>query len=724
VTTQQYTTSAFPALPQRLAGLADLAGNLSWSWNRDARALFRALDEHLWVRVRYDPVALLEQLSPERLARRSANPDFLARYDRVMAWMAAEQSSDHTWFAKTHPELRTATVAYFCAEFGLYHSVPIYSGGLGILAGDHCKAASDLGVPLVGVGILYRGGYFDQRIRIDGWQEETHDHFEPNRPPLEPMHGPDGAPLVTVVPTFGRDVYIRVWQLRVGRVPLYLLDTELDDNHPDDRPLLSRLYVGDSDHRLRQEWLLGVGGVRVLRALNIHPTAWHANEGHATFMLVERLREFVLDGVALPEAVRRVRATSTFTTHTPVPAGHDIFRVEVVSECMATVWKGTGVAPEDVLRLGAYPPANGDAFHMTAAGIRLSRHVNGVSRAHGEVTRHIWAPLWPDERPDTVPISHVTNGVHVATWMANPMIHLLDALLGEHWGASHDDPALWEQVLHLDDGLLWATHHQLKLTLFSLIREEARRAFAGHGRDASQLAGSGLLLDPDALTIGFARRFATYKRASLIFHDVERLLRLITDAGRPVQFVFAGKAHPADTPGKHVLQDVYRTTRDPRFEGRIAFVEDYDLHLAHVLVQGVDLWLNVPRVPLEASGTSGMKAALNGVPQLSTLDGWWAEGFNGHNGWTIATPAVEGDDPDAEASAAAQLYDLLEREVVPAFYERDAEGRPTRWLAMMKHALRVAGQHFTARRMVTEYVAKCYLPSFRAESVPGTPPRV
>lgn len=711
-----------PSLPERIAGLADLARNLSWSWNRDARALFRALDELLWMRVRYDPVAMLQTLAPSRLARRAADPHFLALYDRVMEWSAAEQSRDHTWFATAHPELRTNPVAYFCAEFGLHHSVPIYSGGLGVLAGDHCKAASDLGVPLVGVGILYRGGYFDQRIRLDGWQEETLDHFEPDRPPLEPLTGPGGERFLAVVPTFGRDVHVRVWRLRVGRVPLYLLDTELAENHPDDRPLLSRLYLGDLDQRLRQEWLLGVGGVRVLRALGIHPSAWHANEGHAAFMLLERLREFARDGVALPDAVRRVRAASTFTTHTPVPAGHDVFPSSMVSECMVRAWQDAELAAADVLRFGWYPSTNPDAFHMTAAGIRLSGSVNGVSRSHGAVTRRIWAPLWPASEPDDVPISYVTNGVHVATWMANPMIHLLDALLGDNWGGRHGDAALWERVLQLDDARLWATHKQLKLTLFSLIREEARRAFASHSRDASQLAGSGILLDPDALTIGFARRFATYKRASLIFHDVERLLRLITDAGRPVQVVFAGKAHPADAPGKQVLQDVYRTTRDPRFEGRIAFVEDYDMHIAHVLVQGVDLWLNLPRVPMEASGTSGMKAALNGVPQLSTLDGWWTEGFNGHNGWTIETPAAEGDDLDAQATTAARLYELLEREVVPAYYERDADGRPARWLTVMKHALRVAGQHFTAHRMVTEYVTRYYIPAMKGDPSPDIPP--
>jgi starch phosphorylase len=712
----------FPLLPPRIAGLAELACNLSWSWNRDARTLYRSLDEHLWVRNRFDPLALLAVMSAESLAARAKDPHFLRQYDGVMRAFEAERSSDDTWFSVTHPEQRRKPIAYFCAEFGVYHSVPIYSGGLGVLAGDHCKSASDLGVPLVGVGILYRAGYFDQRIRVDGWQEETDDHFDPAQTPLEPLRGRQGERYLATVRMVGRDVHIRAWRLRVGRVPIYLLDTDVEENHPDDRALLSKLYAGGPELRLRQEWLLGVGGVRVLRALGIEPAAWHANEGHVAFMFVERLRELASKGVALKDAIALVRSNSSFTTHTPVPAGHDVFPADGLVECAGPIWDELGVDRETFMRIGRHPAADRDSFHMTAAAIRLSRRVNAVSRSHAEVTRRIWAPLWPDRREEQVPIGHVTNGVHMATWMASTVASLLDSHLGHDWGSLADDPALWERVLTLDDAALWRTHRRLKLALLSLVREEARRTFTRRAIDASQLAGAGLFLDPEVLTLGFARRFATYKRANLMFYDVERLLRIVTDPTRPVQVIFAGKAHPADTPGKHVLQEVYRTTRDPRFEGRIAFVEDYDTHIAHVLVQGVDLWLNVPRVPLEASGTSGMKAALNGVPQLSTADGWWAEGYNGLNGWTVPTGPVEDDTPEADGLAAEHLYTLLENEVVPSFYKRDTVGLPRDWIATMKQAIRAGGRHFTARRMLIEYVRDSYLPSMLGDGTPDVPP--
>jgi glycogen phosphorylase len=712
---------SLPALPPRLSGLADVVGNLSWSWNRDARALFRDVDQQLWRRCRYDPIRLLREVSAERLTECSVDPTFLDRYDRVMEWFASEQTATETWFSKTYPALAGRIAAYFCAEFGLHHSVPIYSGGLGVLAGDHCKTASDLGVPLVGVGILYRAGYFNQRLRRDGWQEETDDRFDLDATPLTPLPGPDGGPCMTVVRLHGRDVRIRAWRLRAGRVPVYLLDSDLDDNHPDDRPLLSQLYPGGPELRIRQEWLLGVGGVRVLRALGVKPSAWHANEGHAAFMMVERLREELDSGASLAEATRRVRATTTFTTHTPVAAGHDAFGPDLLAQCIEETGEDASLTLESLMRLGLNPSSNHGAFDVTAAAIRLSGRVNAVSRAHQAVTRRIWAPLWPN-RPDAdTPIRYVTNGVHISTWMANPIIGLLDDHLGDDWGVHADEPELWDRVLSLNDAALWRVHRRLKLALLSLAREEARRTFSTRAGDADQVIGSGLLLDPDALTIGFARRFATYKRANLVFHDVERLLRILTDSARPVQIVFAGKAHPADVPGKQLLEEVYRTTRDPRFEGRIAFLENYDMHIAHVLVQGVDLWLNTPRVPLEASGTSGMKAALNGVPQLSTLDGWWAEGFDGRNGWAITTDAVEPDSDDAAARAAEQIYNLLEREIVPMYYYGNGDGLPTRWLPVMKHAICAAGRQFTSLRMVLEYVRDYYVPAMTGHALSDEP---
>lgn len=711
------SVQAPPALPGRIAGLAHLAQNLAWSWNREARSLFKAIDEGLWNRTRHNPIRLLQLVDLAHLDELATDPVFCARYDRAMQWLAAERSDEHTWYARTFPELRGQTVAYFCAEFGIHNSVPIYSGGLGVLAGDHLKTASDLGVPLVAVGILYRNGYFDQRIRVDGWQEDSDARIEFDGVPLVPLPGRNGARHLVTVNTFGRDIHIRVWKMQVGRVPVYLLDSDLEENHPDDRPLLSKLYSGGPAMRLRQEWLLGVGGVRALRALGIDPAAWHANEGHAAFMMVERVREHCAAGLSYANAVKAVRNCSVFTTHTPVPAGHDHFSVDEVRQCANGYWQDMGIDADTFLRIGYHPESGSGVYHMTAASVRLSRRVNAVSRRHGIVTRDMSRSLWPNRSADAIPVGHVTNGVHLATWMSDPIMKLLDEHLGPAWGHSND-PALWEQVLTLDDETLWFTHQRLKNTLMRLVREEARRAFAARQMETTQLVGAGTLLDPNTLTIGFARRFATYKRANLIFRDVERLHSLVTNAQRPVQIVFAGKAHPADTPGKQVLQNVYQFTRDPRFEGRIAFVEDYGMHLAHLLVQGVDLWMNLPRVPLEASGTSGMKAALNGVPQLSTIDGWWEEGYEGNNGWAIE-PEV---DDDAGMNTANRLYELLEQEVVPRFYDRDKNELPRRWLTMMKHAIRVGGQQFTARRMVEQYARSFYAPSILGDSLPDDPP--
>ena len=694
-------------LPPSLAGLAQIALNLSWSWHRDARALYRGIDERLWHTVKHNPLRFLHEVTAERLQAAAADPHVIESYTRIMQWSRHELATAGTWFAQTWPDLRGKTIAYFCAEFGLHSSVPIYSGGLGVLAGDHCKSASDLGVPLVGVGILYRNGYFDQRINLEGRQQDTDVQYDISMTPITPLSGPGGASHLATVPCFGRDVHIRAWRLDVGRVPIYLLDTDLPENHADDRPLLSKLYAGGPALRLRQEWLLGVGGVRVLRALNVQPSAWHANEGHAAFMLVERVREFVAAGVPYRDAVARVRASSAFTTHTPVPAGHDMFGQDQVAECSGPVWEEMGITREQFFGMGHHPTVDHQTFHMTATAIRLSQRVNGVSRRHGVVTRELWSSLWPG-RPDAdVPVGHITNGVHLATWMANQIMQVFDSYLGPNWGNQLHDARLWDKVMDADDDALWRAHVSLKGILLNLIREDARRAFVERSLEATQIVGAGVMLDPNLLTIGFARRFATYKRASLIFSDADRLHALLCHSERPVQIVFAGKAHPADNPGKDVLQQVYHFTRDPRFEGRVAFVEDYDMHLAHLLVQGVDLWMNLPKVPMEASGTSGMKAALNGVPQLGTIDGWWEEAYDGTNGWAIGEPGVVDDD----AATADRLYTLLETEVVPRFYQRDKQGLPREWIKTMKRSISVAGLHFTARRMVQDYARDAYVPA-------------
>jgi glycogen phosphorylase len=708
-----------PDLPDRIKQLGVITANLSWSWNRDARALFRTIDQPLWHLSRHNPIELLRRVSPERLAACASDPDFLRLYDAVVQEAAREASTTATWYANSYPDLVSRPIAYFCAEFGLHNSVPIYSGGLGILAGDHCKAASDLGVPLVAVGLFYTKGYSDQRLRLDGWQEDGEERFDVSATPLEQVRGPGGDPCLATVTMSGRRVSIGAWRAMVGRVPIFLLDTDQEANDPADRELSHRLYAGGPDLRLRQEWILGVGGVRVLRALGYDPAAWHANEGHAAFMLVERVREHVTRGTPFAEAVRCVRATSVFTTHTPVAAGHDTFTPEQIEPCTGPVWEEMGASREEFFRLGHHPSIDHGRFHMPVAALRLSAQVNGVSRRHGEETRRIWGPLWPGREAARVPIGHVTNGIHLATWMANPLMLLLDSHLGSGWIGRVDESGLAARVLELDPAALWAVHGELKAHLMRTIREQARRRWADQWKEALHLVGAGTLLDQHALTIGFARRFATYKRADLLFHDIDRLERLLVNPWRPVQIVFAGKAHPADEPGKEILRRVYHQTRESRFEGRVAFLEDYEMHLAHELVQGVDLWLNLPRVPLEASGTSGMKAAVNAVPQLSTLDGWWAEGYDGENGWAI--PSAPGGD-EADAADAAHLYHLLEDEIVPLFYTQDQRGIPLGWVEKMKHALRAGIQRFTADRMVRQYVAEHYVPAIRRELSGDDPP--
>ncbi len=716
-----------PEMPQRIAKLWEVALNLAWTWDRDARDLFRSIDLPLWRMTRHNPVDLLLRVKPERLAALAEDRGFLERYEAVIATVEHESTSEHTWFAQHYPEHLDKPIAYFCAEFGLHNSVPIYSGGLGVLAGDHCKAASDLGVPLVGVGLLYTRGYFDQALRLDGWQEDGDETFDPARTALEPLSGPNGEPYLTSIYSSGRNVYVGAWRVRVGRVSIYLLDTDLDENKGADRELSHKLYAGGADLRLRQEGLLGVGGVRVLKALGVEPCAWHANEGHAAFMLVERVRQLVKQDVPLDEAVERVRASSVFTTHTPVPAGHDIFTQAQIQEWAGSYWDELG-SPDELLRFGEHPELDGGRFHMTAAGIRLSRRVNGVSERHGKVTRDIWHSLWKGRPEEEVPIGHVTNGVHLANWMNNKVMALLDSHLGKDWGLRLDEPEMWEGILDIPDPELWAVHQRLKIGLIDFMREEARRRWRDHWKEAAHLVGAGTLLSPFPLTIGFARRFAAYKRADLIFREVERFLGLLSDRWRPVQLIFAGKAHPQDERGKEVLQAVYSHTRDQRFEGRIAFLEDYGLHVAHRLVEGVDLWVNLPRVPLEASGTSGMKAALNGVPQLGTTDGWWEEGFTGLNGWSIPPAPRDEDeeqaDEEADALDAEHLYRLLEEEVIPLFYDRDPSGIPVGWIRRMKTALMVAARQFTARRMVQDYARDYYVPGLMGVSPGDDPPTV
>ena len=703
-------------LPERIARLHELAIDLWWSWH-PAREVFRRLDYPLWRTTAHNPVLMLWTIPSATIAHAATDPEFLALYDRAIDGLDGARAARNTWWTRTLPHLAGRSVAYFSAEFALHQSLPIYAGGLGVLAGDHCKEAADLGVPLIGVGFMYPQGYFHQRLTPDGWQEESYERLNWNDAPIDAATTPEGKPCIIAVPLGDRSVLAAVWRVRIGRVALYLLDTDLEENAPWDRELSARLYGGDQETRIQQEIVLGIGGVRALKALGIEPAAFHLNEGHAAFVVLQRIRDLLERGASFDAALQEIRESTIFTTHTPVPAGHDAFPFHLVEKHLAGCWGTLGPNRDRFLALGSHDSGQGAQFNMTALAMRSAASVNAVSRLHGEVTRGMWGDIWPGAPEAERPVTYVTNGVHVPTWIAGELADLFTKYLGAGWIERQDDPALWEAVLGIPDKDLWAVRQSLRRHLFAFVRERARQRWTDEHVSTPRIVVSGTLLDPDVLTIGFARRFAGYKRPELVFTDAERLARILNGAGRPVQIVFAGKAHPADDVGKHHLQRVYRRALDPAFGGRVAFVDDYDLHVAHFLVQGCDLWLNTPRKPLEASGTSGMKAAINGVPHLSIADGWWAEGFTSGNGWVIDGGAPPGsNDETTDAADANALYRLLEEEIVPAYYDRDASHVPRRWLAVVKESIRTVGPRFCARRMVKEYAERMYAPALGRES--------
>ncbi|MDP9356022.1 MAG: alpha-glucan family phosphorylase [Chloroflexota bacterium] len=705
-------------VPARLLRLNDLAYNLWWTWHEPARALFRSLNPPLWEVTDHNAVLFLHRLSPERLEAAAEDPAYLRAYDEVLAEFDAKLSAENgTWIREHEPELTTKTLAYFSAEFGLHRSLPIYSGGLGVLAGDHIKEASDLGLPLVGVSLLYRQGYLRQRLMTDGWQQDVTADLEPGAEPTTQVCLPDGTTCLIDIPLDDPQAPLRlaIWQVQVGRVPLYLLDADVDGNPEWTRTISSRLYGGDKEHRLRQEIILGIGGVRALRGMGIDPAYWHANEGHAALHLLERVRELVVGGLDFEAAAEQVRATTVFTTHTPVPAGHDVFGPDMIDRYFGHYWPQLGLDRERFLALGRHE-ATGDGFNLTALSLRLAGHRNGVSERHGEITRTQWGDIWPGVAPSVVPITSITNGVHLPTWIAPRIMALLDRHLEPGWRDKQDDPVTWEPVRSIPESAFWEAHLAAKQELVDLLDDRSRRRWAAGDFDSAQVVSSGPFLDRQVFTIGFARRFATYKRATLLFHDLDRLARILNDPERPVQIVFAGKAHPADEGGKRLIQEIYGRARDPRLGGRVAFAEDYDMGLASSLVAGVDVWLNNPRAPMEASGTSGMKAAANGVPNLSILDGWWLEGWSpdNSNGWGIAPAPL---DPDAQDAAEAEaIYTLLESTVVPLYYDRDADGVPVGWAQVAKEAIRTVAPAFSARRMLVEYIHRLYRPAAEGRS--------
>jgi starch phosphorylase len=706
------------SLPKRIDRLGELAYNLWWIWNKDAERLFSLIDKDKWERNYHNPVCFLREVKRSQLNAVTHDRHYLEFYDQIFQSYDEYMSSKDTWYRRNYADRLNQPIAYFSTEFGLHETLPIYAGGLGVLSGDHIKEASDLGLPAVAVGFLYTRGYFSQHITEDGWQEARNVRLEFQDLPVMPIVDQDGEPLTISVELPGREVKARLWEIHVGRVPLYLLDSDVNGNTPADRELTSRLYSSDLDLRISQEIILGIGGVRALRVLGYNPFVWHMNEGHSAFMGLERAREIVAAGHSFEEAVENVSKATIFTTHTPVPAGSDEFPLWLIDKYFSSLWPVLGLDREQFIDLARHQMAWGETFSMPVLAFKFSSRQNGVSELHGQVAQKMWSFLWPDRKVEDVPITYVTNGVHTGTWLARRFVHLFTQYLGQDWMEYVDDPVVWEGITEIPDDEIWEIRRHLKRKLVLYIVDRTRQQWLGGKIHPVQVVASGALLDPYTLTIGFARRFATYKRANLILRDLDRLLKIINQPNKPVQIIFAGKAHPADEPGKLLIQEVYRAVKKAENGGRLVFIEDYDMNLARYMVQGVDVWLNTPRRPNEASGTSGQKAALNGVLNFSILDGWWREGYNGRNGWAIGDD-IDYDNPDIQDQRDVEsLYDTLENEIIPLYYHiKSPEGLPVDWIARMKESMRTLGPQFSMRRMVKEYTEGLYLPSFAEQKI-------
>ena len=693
--------------------LWELARNLWWSWDHDAISLFRDLDPLRWRQLNQNPVSLLAEFPLAKLEARATELVLHSRINYAYRRLQEYLQADRTWGARHAGVLRPSPVAYFSAEFGIHESLPVYSGGLGVLSGDHIKSASDLAIPLVGIGLFYGQGYFRQRLDRNGWQQEEYLETDVNQLPMEIAIGKNGRPVSVQIDTRGGSIHAKVWRVKVGRCDLFLLDSDVEANTADDRKLTSRLYGGDSRARIRQELLLGVGGFRALKALGINPGVLHLNEGHSGFAVLEAIRSRMQEeGIGFDVAVPRVSREVVFTTHTPVPAGHDRFGSELIEEHLGPLRDELGLSTESLMGLGREKPSNQqETFCMTVLGLRLSRRANAVSALHGEVSRAMWIGLCPGKPEDEVPIGHITNGVHVPSWLAPQMFRLYDRHLGTNWHQYSSDAKIWEGIESVDDGELWETHLSLKSQLLEFVRRRAVEQAERRYESREVLQRLGKVLSPDALTIGFARRFATYKRANLILADLESLASMVNDPKRPVQFVFAGKAHPHDEPGKKVLQQIAELMRNGLFTDKFVFVEDYDLNVGRYFVQGVDVWLNNPRRPLEASGTSGQKVVLNGGLNLSVLDGWWAEAYDGMNGFSIGTGRTHSNMNVHDKRDGEDLLRTLREEVIPLYYRRDRDGLPRGWIKRMKRTIRTLGWRFNADRMVMDYTQQCYVPA-------------
>lgn len=693
--------------------LWSLARNLWWSWDHDCISLFRDLNPLRWQQLNQNPISMLSEMPLEEIERRATELVLHSRINYVYRRQQEYLNADRTWGSANAGVLRPRPVAYFSAEFGLHESLPIYSGGLGILAGDHIKSASDLDVPLIGIGLFYGQGYFLQRLDQSGWQREEYVQTDVNQLPMQPAIGQNGEPVVVEIETRGGLIRAKVWRVKVGRCDLLLLDSNVAGNAPEDLELTSRLYGGDGRTRIRQELLLGVGGFRAIKAMGISPGVLHLNEGHSGFAVFEAIRNRMEEeGLDFDLAANQVAREVIFTTHTPVPAGHDRFNPGLMEEHLGPLREQLGLSHTRLMSFGReYPMDDQEQFCMTVLGLKLSSRANAVSSLHGEVSRAMWTSLFPGRSENAVPIGHITNGVHVPSWLAPQMCRLYDRHLGVGWQNHSGTARTWQEIESVDDGELWETHLNLKSRLLDFVRRRAIEQARRRNESKESLHRLSKVLSPDALTIGFARRFATYKRANLILADIQRLASMVNDPNRPVQFLFAGKAHPHDEPGKRVLQQIAEMMRDSEFADKFVFIEDYDINVGRYLVQGVDVWLNNPRRPLEASGTSGQKVVLNGGLNLSVLDGWWAEAYDGLNGFAIGTGRTHSNMDLHDSRDQEDLYRVLRDELIPLYYQRDKDGLPRGWIKRMKRTIRTLGWRFNADRMVMDYTQKCYIPA-------------
>jgi starch phosphorylase len=703
-----------PALPQELESLRELAYNLYWVWSHDLMELFIRLDPDLWERTNHNPVLMLGTIKQERLNSAARDDAYLAQVERAIHQFHEYLDKGKSWFSKTYKEIGNGgKIAYFSMEFGLTEAAPNYSGGLGILSGDHLKSASDLGIPLIGVGLLYQEGFFRQYLNADGWQQERYPQNDFYTMPIQLERDAHGKPVTIDVDLPGRPLRAQVWRVRVGRISLFLLDTNIPANSQEDQDITDQLYGGDRELRIKQEVLLGIGGYRALQKLGLQPSVYHLNEGHSAFLALERCKDLMQSHkMSFVEAREATTAGTVFTTHTPVPAGNEYFSPDLIDKYLSRYYHDLGISRKEFMGLGRQNPDNeAESFCMTVLALKMSGFSNGVSKLHGVVSRKMWQNIWPGIPVNNVPIASITNGVHAPSWLSREMAGLYDRYLGPRWREDAGDGALWGRVHHIPDEELWRTHERRRERLVAFARQRLHMQLEGRGAPPTEVSQASEILNSDALTIGFGRRFATYKRATLLLHDPDRLISILNNKDRPVQIIFAGKAHPMDTPGKELIRQIIHFERKLEVRHRMVFLEDYDMVVARYLVQGIDIWLNTPRRPLEASGTSGMKATLNGAINVSILDGWWDEAYNVNSGWSIGKGEEYGDEKYQDEVESHSLYDLLEKEIVPLFYTRGVDDLPRGWISKMKMAMRSIGPEFNTNRMVREYTESMYLPS-------------